>query len=483
MQPAYNIKQPQFQLFDKVQNQVICDLFIHLFDKQVAIELEKYKIITFFYGSQPNIFITDQKDSVIDSFKTGDMPELTRPQNGIDFRSVNRGTFDFDHSESLKIFLKNKFAALNNTIIDEIVYRFEQNNVEIKKKLKLKYVLESIKNEIDKAKTYIYRQGNSVKKISLFILTYLESNNDITLQEFDSVNAAWQRFISEKADQAEYDKLYRECVSAVKKKMEYLNRSLKHAAELEDLKERKRAAELKGNLLLTFKHQINIEKNEVILKNIFSDNLENMRIKVNPNKSVSENAQIYFNKYKDIDKKLLAEDVKTNTLSHEISILSDINNKLNAVSSLSELKRLYKKLIDLNLLSMTTSSSNKSDKQQIAFKHFVLEDNWHVYIGKSGENNDELTFNYAKKQDYWFHAQGVPGSHVILKVKQKDQVPPHQILEQVAGIAAANSKSKHSATVPVIYTQVRYVSRIRNAPKGTVNTRNEKTIFVEPFNI
>jgi predicted ribosome quality control (RQC) complex YloA/Tae2 family protein len=208
-----------------------------------------------------------------------------------------------------------------------------------------------------------------------------------------------------------------------------------------------------------------------------------VRIKVNPNKSVSENAQIYFNKYKDIDKKLLAEDVKTNTLSYEISILSDINNKLNAVSSLSELKRLYKKLIDLNLLSMTTSSSNKSDKQQIAFKHFVLEDNWHVYIGKSGENNDELTFNYAKKQDYWFHAQGVPGSHVILKVKQKDQVPPHQILEQVAGIAAANSKSKHSATVPVIYTQVRYVSRIRNAPKGTVNTRNEKTIFVEPFNI
>ena len=129
------------------------------------------------------------------------------------------------------------------------------------------------------------------------------------------------------------------------------------------------------------------------------------------------------------------------------------------------------------------SSSSIHSHIQTTFKHLILEDNWHVYIGKSGENNDELTFKFANKQDYWFHAQGVPGSHVILKSQHKEQAPPYHILEQAAGIAAANSKAKHSSTVPVIYTQVRYISRIRNAPKGTVNTRNEKTLFVEPLQI
>ncbi|HEM48921.1 MAG TPA: DUF814 domain-containing protein, partial [Caldithrix sp.] len=153
------------------------------------------------------------------------------------------------------------------------------------------------------------------------------------------------------------------------------------------------------------------------------------------------------------------------------------------VKSLSDIKGIVQKLIDLHLLVPDYPSSNKIYKSQSTFKHLILEDDWQVYIGKSGDNNDELTFNFANKYDLWFHVQGVSGSHVILKIKQKDQVPPHHILEQAAGIAAANSKAKHSTTVPVIYTQVRHVSRIRNAPKGTVTTRNEKILFVEPLEI
>jgi len=203
-----------------------------------------------------------------------------------------------------------------------------------------------------------------------------------------------------------------------------------------------------------------------------------MRIKLNPHKSISENAQIYFNKYKDKNKMRLTQNIREDTLEDELNLISDLENKITNSGNLAGLRKIHSKLIELNLIQEASSSS----RPVMPFKHLLLGKKWDVYIGKSGENNDALTFKFAKKYDYWFHAQGVPGSHVILRNPHGDQTPPKRIIEQAAGIAAASSKAKHSSTVPVIYTQVRYVSRIRNAPKGTVNVRNEKTIFVEPLN-
>ncbi len=484
LQPAYNIRQPKYQLFQEIYNQVICNIYIQPFDKNIILELENHRVEIFFYGKQPNIFILDSNKSIINSFKTGAMPDPLTITNPVDFRQPDSEMSDFTVAESIDSYLKNKFTAINHTIVNEIVFRFNsQINEDKNNKSRLRVVLNDISYEMEQTQIYLYRLHDSIKKISLFRLYHLENKEDYKYQEFDTLNNAWQRYISEKIEQAEFYKLYKSCEDAIKRKRDYLQRSLKHAEELKDLQERKVLAELKGNLLLTFKSQIKIDKNEVVLENIFSDNLEKIHIKVNPNKSISENAQIYFNKFKDLDKKHFAHSVKIKTLQSELDIISELNIKINAVKSLPDLKKISKRLIDLNILKPDASSSSIHSHIQTTFKHLILEDNWHVYIGKSGENNDELTFKFANKQDYWFHAQGVPGSHVILKSQHKEQAPPYHILEQAAGIAAANSKAKHSSTVPVIYTQVRYISRIRNAPKGTVNTRNEKTLFVEPLQI
>ncbi len=485
LQSAFNIKRHKYQLFQEIQNHIICDLYIQPFDKQVFIEFENYKIIALFYGTRPNVFLLDSNNSIVSSFKTGTMPDLLSPENLIDFRMIDRKIFDLHNSNSLETLLKNKFAALNKTIINEIVFRYNQAvNLKEIDDSKLSEILKAIAIEMAESDIYLYKKDDSLHKISLFRLYHLEINKEYTFQKFDSVNAAWKRFISEKAEQTEFKKLHKLCATSIDKKLDYLRRSLKHTENFKNLKEQKELAELKGNLLLNFKNKIKLHKNEVILENIFSDSLEKIRIKVNPNRSVSENAQIYFNKYKNLDKTRIVQNVKINTLKNELNIVKELNDKLNGIKSLTDLKKLYKKLTDINLLVYNASTVNiSSTKYRKRFKHLILYNDWHVYIGKSGENSDELTFIFANKQDYWFHAQGVPGSHVILKVKQKNQIPPYHVLEQVARIAAANSKAKHSATVPVIYTQIRYVSRIRNAAKGTVSTRNEKTLFVEPLQI
>jgi predicted ribosome quality control (RQC) complex YloA/Tae2 family protein len=101
-------------------------------------------------------------------------------------------------------------------------------------------------------------------------------------------------------------------------------------------------------------------------------------------------------------------------------------------------------------------------------------------IGKNADNNDLLTFKFARKYDIWLHAQGVSGSHVVIRLPNKTTDPPMDIIKQAASIAAYFSSAKNSAMVPVNYTSVRYVRKPRKSSPGTALITNSKTIFVEP---
>jgi predicted ribosome quality control (RQC) complex YloA/Tae2 family protein len=250
--------------------------------------------------------------------------------------------------------------------------------------------------------------------------------------------------------------------------------------ENEDLIERKKLAELKGNLLLTFKTQIKKGASEVELQNIFSESSEKIKIKLNPSKDIAANAAKYFNKFKNISKhrELLA--IKKNTISRDLKETADIENRLAHAKSFTQLKKFEQILLDMKLLQYSEKKTSAASLKY-SFNRLVLEDEWEVFIGRNAVNNDLLTFKFANKWDIWLHAQGVSGSHVIIRVPGRGQNPPQKIIEQAARLAAANSRAKHSASVPVIFTQVRFVSRLRKAQPGTVTVRNEKVLFVNPL--
>jgi hypothetical protein len=115
-----------------------------------------------------------------------------------------------------------------------------------------------------------------------------------------------------------------------------------------------------------------------------------------------------------------------------------------------------------------------------AFRRIGLDDMWFALVGRNNKENDELTFHEAAPTDLWFHAQHVPGSHVILKSRGHPGAPPSRILERTASIAAYFSKARHSALVPVIYTLRKYVRKPRGAKPGQVVCEREKMVMVEP---
>lgn len=111
---------------------------------------------------------------------------------------------------------------------------------------------------------------------------------------------------------------------------------------------------------------------------------------------------------------------------------------------------------------------------------FKTAEGWDVLIGRASEGNDHLTVHLARPEDYWFHAHGCPGSHVVLRRGKGPNEPSKATLEEVASWAAFHSKARTAGKVPVNYTLKKYVRKPRGAKPGLVYIEREKTLLVRP---
>jgi predicted ribosome quality control (RQC) complex YloA/Tae2 family protein len=107
---------------------------------------------------------------------------------------------------------------------------------------------------------------------------------------------------------------------------------------------------------------------------------------------------------------------------------------------------------------------NESKKNKNEYRKLII-DGFVVYQGKSADGNDHITFEVADDDDYWFHAKGVPGSHVIIKIQ--DNLPQDETIEKVAQIAAKNSKSSEDK-IKVVYCKRKFVKKERGMNPGQV---------------
>lgn len=125
---------------------------------------------------------------------------------------------------------------------------------------------------------------------------------------------------------------------------------------------------------------------------------------------------------------------------------------------------------------------SKGEESRFHPREYTIRDGWKVIVGRSNEENDYVTHRLAKQEDYWFHASGVPGSHVVLKRAGRKDNPSGKAIEEAASIAAFYSKSRNSGKAPVIYTLKKYVHKPRKAKPGLASCTNEKTVMVAPMN-
>jgi predicted ribosome quality control (RQC) complex YloA/Tae2 family protein len=110
---------------------------------------------------------------------------------------------------------------------------------------------------------------------------------------------------------------------------------------------------------------------------------------------------------------------------------------------------------------------------------YELPGAWTLLVGASDADNDFLSIETAGPDDWGFHADNVPGSHVILRAKA-DEEPSRETLRQAAAVAAYHSKARNTSSAPVHCTRARYVTKPRGAKAGTVRVARGKVLKVRP---
>ncbi|KAA3617489.1 MAG: DUF814 domain-containing protein [Calditrichaeota bacterium] len=479
-------KNDRLNFFEDLYGHTISNLNMAVYNKFLTIKFDSFNVCACFYGTAPNIILSDLSKNPLESFKSLNTVieypnEIPVPISQALITNAISTTPDIKISKLIRAVC----PPLNKRMVNEICFRMNTNSDDKVKQInnsKLIYsTISGFLDEINSGDCFIYKKDKQAKYLTLF-KSKLLLDSGFEVEIFKEINKAWSIFIYEINKNQTFDQLNSVISNAIKKRKKSLETALKKISFAENIEDRKQDADLKGNLILTNKHKIPRGSSSAELINIFSDNHEKIVVKLNPKKTSVENANHYFNKYKNIVEKKKVISLKKNMYSSELAEISKMDTKIQT-ASIKELQKIKEKLIGMNVIQQGESKKESSDTLKYSFRRLILDNKWDIYIGKNNINNDLLTFSFANKWDIWMHAQGVQGAHVIIKVPGKDISIPNSIIEQAAQITAANSKAKHSSTVPVIYTQARYVSRIRKALPGTVNVRNEKVIFVKPLSL
>jgi predicted ribosome quality control (RQC) complex YloA/Tae2 family protein len=108
----------------------------------------------------------------------------------------------------------------------------------------------------------------------------------------------------------------------------------------------------------------------------------------------------------------------------------------------------------------------ESKKEKFPNIKKVEAEGFFIYIGRDAKSNDHLTFNIADKEDIWMHAKGVPGSHIVIRVREN--LPTDQIIRYAAELAKKNSKASKDDNVTIVYCQRRFVKKESGMNDGQV---------------
>lgn len=140
---------------------------------------------------------------------------------------------------------------------------------------------------------------------------------------------------------------------------------------------------------------------------------------------------------------------------------------------LQQLVRKYK----LPELQSTTSATGSAEPLSKPYKTYTASTGHSILVGKSAMDNDELT-KAARSNDFWFHAVGVTGSHVIVPVTPDiRQALPTQLLREAAILALHFSRMREDHAGECYVTRKQFLKKQRGMPAGLWRIDQSESIY------
>lgn len=251
----------------------------------------------------------------------------------------------------------------------------------------------------------------------------------------------------------------------------------KYDLQLKQLKDTEKREKYKiyGELIHTYGYGLAEGSKELSVLNYYNN--EMITIPLDPQITPQENAKKYFEKYGKLKRTYEALSEFIQETENDMTHLESVATALDIALLEEDLQEIKEELIACGYIRRKQTHAKK---QKITSKpfHYLSSDGFHMYVGKNNYQNEELTFQFAIGNDWWFHAKGIPGSHVIVKTNGKEL--PDQTFEEAGRLAAYYSKGRNTEKVEIDYTEKKNVKKVNGGKPGFVIYHTNYSMLIEP---
>lgn len=305
----------------------------------------------------------------------------------------------------------------------------------------------------------IYYDGTSPKDFGAVTLSHF---SNYTKQEFTSISEVLNTYYATKntltrirQKSADLRHVVQTALERNRKKYELQKKQLRDTENREKYK-------VYGELIHTYGYNLAPNSRELTALNYYTN--EEITIPLDPTLTPAENAQKYFNKYNKQKRTFEALTELIQETADDIHYLESISNSLDIALTEADLIQIKEELMQTGY--MRRKYTKKKEKITSRPMHYISSDGYHMYVGKNNLQNEELTFSFANGNDWWFHAKGAPGSHVIVKTGGDEL--PDRTFEEAGRLAAYYSKNRGNDKVEIDYVEKKHVKKPNGSKPGFV---------------
>ena len=473
-------------------------------DEDADVELDIHDIVAELMGRHSNLLLVDESGRIRDAVKRV-TPKMSRvrpifpgndyvpppPQNKLDPRNV--GPSDLldaaaEDKRNLSRWLVGTFQGVSPLIATELIYRAGINPGLSPEQLSVAHAeailrrLRDIFSPLEDGhwSPHLYRHDGGAT-FAAIPLHHLQDRDDVESIESDSIMVAAalardagapRRSVADR-HAPRRARLVQEIDSArerLQRRLDGLERQQENHASPEDLR-------TKGEMIYAYLWMI--EPGMTLL-----ETPEGLEIELDPVLSPNDNAQEYFERYRKAQSAADEIPKRLAQTQRRIDYVDQIRLSASQAETYDEIESVR---LEWQEFAATTPGiggaakpgGSKPSAASRRPRRYELDSGAIIWVGKTGRQNDAVTFEIGRQDDLWLHAREIPGAHVILR-----PAPGNQALETdirlAASLAAYYSAGRSSVRVPIDVTERRHVRKIRGAGPGMVTYRHEYTVDVEP---
>lgn len=452
--------------FPSLEGQKITGTHLADKDRLISIFFENNQHLLFkLFSGNPNAFLVED-DEIIDAFKN---PEEAKGKAPPEPEAPA-----FLEEVSPKRTAKNQMTEINPLLPRNLLpYLIEQHEVENMAPEDVKAFTKKVSEAmLEDPHPRVLKTGD----FTLWSKEWLDIPSEKECSEMevnDCVSFAYKnavhlrRLHEKKEDVVQFLERSKSQKESLLNQLRQADKSLERAEEYEKF----------GHLLMAHAHEkVNEGTTEITLEDFYEGD-EQISIPLKENKDIAGNAAYYYEKAKDARKSYKKAKQRLPQVKKDLKNVQKLEEEIREIDHLPDLDSWIKN----NLNKLEDLGFGGSDEKQATspFRKYK-EGKYEIWVGKSAKSNDQLT-SHAHKEDVWLHARGVGGSHVVIRMGNRQDYPPQQVLLRAASYAAYFSKARGMKSAPVMYTKVKYVRKPKGAAPGAVVVEREEVVMVPPM--